>query len=85
MHLWTLEQLARERRHDLLREAACARASREARGATPSHGTNRRATRLLGEVLIRAGWRLVGPEPPATGIRTRLALPSTGGAMVDSC
>jgi hypothetical protein len=85
MHLSTLEQLARERRHDLLREAACARASHEARGAAPSRGTNHRATRLLGEVLIRAGWRLVGTEAPASGIRTRLALPSTRGAMVDPC
>ena len=66
--------------HELMREALCARASHEARlaGSGGSAAVNRRATRYLGELLIRTGWRLVGPEAPATGVRPRLGAAGPG-------
>jgi hypothetical protein len=87
MHQWTMQRLAQERDHELIRAAARVRAANEARGAGPvgSHTVNNRATRYLGELLIRTGWRLVGPESPTSGVRARLALPSSGAALVDSC
>jgi hypothetical protein len=87
MHPWTLERLAEERRCELARAAARARAAHHARGAGSGGPlvANRRATRYFGELLIRTGWRLVGPDVPGTGVRSRLALRASGGAMVDPC
>jgi hypothetical protein len=87
MHPWTMQRMAEERRHELTRAAARARASHAARGAGPagSHMVNSRATRYLGELLIRTGWRLVGPEAPTSGVRPRLALRSSGAALIDPC
>jgi hypothetical protein len=84
MHPWAMTRWADDRRCELVRAGAEARAVRDARcavagGATVAH---RRATRYLGELLIRTGWRLVGPEAPASGVRPRLALRAPG-AMVD--
>ncbi len=86
MHPWTMQRWAQEHRHELMRGALCARASREARLAGPggSAVVNRRATRYFGELLIRTGWRLVGTEAPASGVRPRLALRAPG-SMVDPC
>ena len=86
MHPWTFQRLAEERQHELVRGAARARASHEARrrGAAGSHA-NRRATRYFGELLIRTGWRLVGPEAPTSGARPRLTLPSSGAGLLDPC
>ena len=87
MHPWTMQRLAEERQHELVRGAARARASHGAgrRGPAGSHRGNRRATRYFGELLIRTGWRLVGPEAPASGARPRLTLPSSGSALIDPC
>jgi len=87
MHPWTMQRLAEERHHELIRAAARARASNEARGAGPggSHPVNNRASRYLGELLIRTGWRLVGPDAPTSGVRAHLALRSSGAAWVDPC
>lgn len=84
MHPWAMTRWADDRRCELVRAGAEARAVHEARRAVPGGGAvaNRRATRYLGELLIRTGWRLVGPEAPASGVRPRLALRSRG-AMVD--
>jgi hypothetical protein len=87
MHPWTMQRLAEERRHELSRDAARGRAAHEARrvGSAGSTLATRRATRFLGELLIRTGWRLVGPDAPASGIRPRLALRGSAGAIVDPC
>jgi hypothetical protein len=87
MHPWTLQRLAQERRLEFERAAARASVSHATRrsgpaGATPRHA---RATRYLGEVLIRTGWRLVGPDSPATGVRGRIALRAPRGAAVGPC
>jgi hypothetical protein len=86
MHPWSMQRLARERQGELARAATSARASHEARqsGLGGAHPVNRRATRYLGELLIRTGWRLVGTEVPASGVRPRLALRAPG-AMADPC
>jgi len=86
MHPWTMHQLNEQRSQELLQEMRCARAVREARLARRcgSAVVNRKATRYLGELLIRTGWRLVGPDAPASGMRPRLALRAPG-SMVDSC
>ena len=86
MHPWTLQhRLADERRHDLAAAAARVQMSRGARRADPArpHGGDRRATRYLGELLIRTGWRLVGPEAPTAGTRARVSLRSSGAALID--
>ena len=85
MHPWTMHRLAEERRLELTRAAARGRCALEARclAAATSTVPTRRATRFLGELLIRTGWRLVGPDAPATGIRPRLALRASPGAIVD--
>jgi hypothetical protein len=88
MHPWTMQhRLADERRHELIAAAARVQASRQARHAGPArpHGGDRRATRYLGELLIRTGWRLVGPDAPTSGARTRVALRSSGAALIDPC
>jgi hypothetical protein len=87
MHPWTMQQLADERDHDLIRAAARARASTEAQTARPvgSHPVTNRATRYLGELLIRTGWRLVGPQSPSSDVRARLALRGSGAVWVDPC
>ena len=87
MHPWTMQRWAEERQQELVRAARAAETVHAARGAGPvgSHGTNRRATRYLGELLIRTGWRLVGPDGTAGGVRTRLALRGSGAAVVDPC
>ncbi len=87
MHPWTMQRLAEERYHEVTRAAARARASNEARSAGPvgSHPVHNRATRYLGELLIRTGWRLVGTEAPSSGVRARLVLRSSGAALVDPC
>ena len=87
MHPWTMQRLAEERRHQLLCAAAQSRAAHESRcaGSGSSKGTNHRATRFLGELLIKTGWRLVGPEAPASGIRPRLAFRGSASAIVDPC
>ena len=87
MHPWTMQRLAEERRHELIADAARGRAAHEARrvGSGGSNLATRRATRFLGELLIRTGWRLVGPDEPVSGIRPRLALRGSAGAIVDPC
>jgi hypothetical protein len=87
MHPSTLPRLAQDRRREFEGAAARASALSAARrvgagGATPRRA---RATRYLGEVLIRTGWRLVGPDSPATGVRGRIALRGPGGAAVGPC
>ena len=87
MHPWTLQRLAQDRRLEFERDAARASATHAARrvgppGARPRHA---RATRYLGEVLIRTGWRLAGPDSPVTGVRGRIVLRGTGGAAVGPC
>ncbi|HVA04475.1 MAG TPA: hypothetical protein VMU64_12110 [Acidimicrobiales bacterium] len=85
MHPWTMHRLADERRLELTRAAARGRCAHEARclGSAGSMVPTRRTTRFLGELLIRTGWRLVGPDARASGIRPRLALPGSVGAIVD--
>jgi hypothetical protein len=86
MHPWTMQRMAQERSQELVRAALCARLTHEARsvgGGLPP--ANRRATRVLGELLIRTGWRLVGPDAPASGIRPRLALRASGTSIIDPC
>ena len=87
MHPWTMQRLAEERCHEVLRAAARERALHEARrvGSVGSSVTTRRTTRYLGELLIRTGWRLVGPDTPSSGVRTRLALRGSVGATIDPC
>jgi hypothetical protein len=86
MHPWSMQRLAQERQGELARAALCARTSNDARQPGPggAHPVNRRATRFLGELLIRTGWRLVGPEVPSNGVRPRLALRAPG-AVADPC
>ena len=77
-----MQQLARTREDDLRRAAA----SRAHRHVGPPHGTPmpaRPVSRFLGELLIRAGRRLAGPDVPVSGIRPRLALPGPGRAAPD--
>jgi hypothetical protein len=87
MHPWTLQRLAEERSHEWERAARRAQVSHAARRAGPvgARPLRTRVTRSLGEVLIRTGWRLVGPDAPATGIRPRLALRSPRGAGIGPC
>ena len=88
MHPWTMQRLAEERRHELIDAAARARAAHGARcaGSAGSTLSTRRATRFLGELLIRTGWRLVGARrtgerhPPPTWCSGARA-----GAIVDPC
>jgi len=77
-----MQQLARTRADDLCRAAAASGSHHGGRspGATIPP---RPVTRLLGELLIRTGRRLAGPEVPASGIRPRLALPGPGHAAHD--
>jgi hypothetical protein len=86
MHPWMIERLAQERHHEMVQAASRARASHHPRGAGSAGAgvVNRRATRYLGELLIRTGWRLVGPEAPGSGIRSRLAFGGSTSAMVES-
>ena len=84
MHPWAMQRWAEDRRCELVGAATVARASHEARLAHAGPAArNRRATRFLGEFLIRTGWRLVGPESPAPGVRPRLALRAPG-PMIDA-
>jgi hypothetical protein len=87
MHPWTLQRLAEERCHEVVRAAARERAVHEARraGSAGSSSSTRRTTRYLGELLIRTGWRLVGPDTPTSGVRPRVALRGPTGAMADPC
>jgi len=87
MHPWTMQRLAREHSDELSQAAVRAQVLYEARCArrVGAPVINRKATRYLGELLIRTGWRLVGPEAPASGVRPRLLLRSTGGSLVDPC
>jgi hypothetical protein len=87
MHPWMMQCLAEERRHELGDAARRARAWREARGARPAHLriANHMVSRHLGELLIRTGRRLVGPEAPASGVRDRFAWRGSSGATADSC
>jgi hypothetical protein len=87
MHPWTMQRWAEERHADIDRAARAGEMVHAARRCGPvgSHGVERRATRYLGELLIRTGWRLVGPDRAAGGVRTRLALRSSAGAVVDPC
>ena len=87
MHPWTMQRLAEERCHEVLLAAARERAGLEARrvGSAGPSLTTRRPTRYLGELLIRTGWRLVGTDTPASGVRTRLALRGSVSATVDPC
>jgi hypothetical protein len=87
MHPWNMQRLAQEHSDELSQAAVRAQALHDARsgrrGGAPV--IKRKATRYLGELLIRTGWRLVGPEAPASGARPRLVLRSAGGSLVDPC
>jgi hypothetical protein len=87
MHPWMIQCLGEERRNDLGHAARRARASHEARRAraAPSRIANHTVSRHLGELLIRTGRRLVGPEAPASGVRDRFAWRGSPGATADSC
>jgi hypothetical protein len=87
MHPWTMQRLAQEHSDDLSQAAVRARALHDARGGQRGGApvTKRKATRYLGELLIRTGWRLVGPDAPASGARPRLVLRSAGGSLIDPC
>jgi hypothetical protein len=87
MNPWNIQRLAQQHSDELSRAAVRAQALHEARarrrGGAPV--IKHKATRYLGELLIRTGWRLIGPEGPASGARTRLVLRSTDGSLVDPC
>ena len=78
MHPWMMERLAQDRRTEL-RVAAGGPGPLDppdpGRIGDPG-AVNRRLTRYVGELLIRTGWRLVGPEAPTSGVRARLAYPA---------
>jgi hypothetical protein len=87
MHPWMMEQLAQERRTEM--RAASDRSwslhRGNPRGVGEARGTNTRVTRYFGELLIRTGSRLLGPEAPASGVRSRLALPGRARVRIDPC
>lgn len=87
MHPWMAERLADEHRRELARTASGVRVTPETPGwgAGGPHAVNKRAARALGELLIRTGWRLVGPDGPPSGVRPRFALRGSTGATFDSC
>jgi len=86
MHPWMTQRMAQDRRRELARIASPLLASHETprRRVVGAHAVNRRATRVLGELLIRTGWRLVGPDGPPSGVRPRLALRGSAGVTFDS-
>jgi hypothetical protein len=87
MHPWMMEQLALERRIELSGASVRSWSPRRTNpgGVSEARGTNRRVTRYFGELLIRTGSRLLGPEAPASGVRSRLALPGPAQVRMDSC
>ena len=84
VHPWMTQRLAEERQCELRRAAARLGAGCQARGAAAGgqRAAHTRVARYVGELLIKTGWRLVGPEPPVSDGRSRLALRGVH-AMVD--
>jgi hypothetical protein len=87
MHSWMMERLAQERRIELRGASVPSWSLHRAHpgGVGEARGTNRRVTRYFGELLIRTGWRLLGLEAPASGVRSRLALQGPAQVRMDSC
>jgi hypothetical protein len=86
MHPWMMQQLAQERRTELrLAAGSPRRLHLTDPGSFHRGGANGRVARYFGELLIRTGWRLLGPEAPTSGVRSRLALPGPAQVRMDSC